>query len=487
MAKKNISFFCSECGFETTGWSGKCPSCGAWNTMTESTRVTGSDKKGLKDSPVHSANQFSWTDSKTTVKLKDAEKDNYVRISSGLSAIDTILGGGITEGSITLIGGEPGIGKSTLLLQLAGTFDSSKGDVFYVSGEESASQIALRADRLGIDKEGITICSLTCFERIAEELLKVQPSLCIIDSIQTLYSENIQGTPGSVSQAREVTAGLVRIAKTNNIPIFLVGHITKDGNIAGPKTLEHMVDTVLYFEGEDLGALRLLRSIKNRFGKSGEICFFEMTEKGLVPVKDFQSILISGHPVNVPGSSLTAAIEGTKAVAVEIQALMTASGYSNAQRMCTGLEKNRVTMLLAVADKFLKLNTPSFDSFINVVGGLKVSDPALDLAILAAVISSVRGIPVKADTMILGEVGLTGELRPVSQLSQRIDCASKSGITTLILPSSCKKTVEKSGVSKDKNVLFKNNDKSTNNCDKISSLECIYADNLSEAVDILFS
>ena len=225
MAKKNISFFCSECGFETTGWSGKCPSCGAWNTMTESTRVTGSDKKGLKDSPVHSANQFSWTDSKTTVKLKDAEKDNYVRISSGLPAIDTILGGGITEGSITLIGGEPGIGKSTLLLQLAGTFDSSKGDVFYVSGEESASQIALRADRLGIDKEGITICSLTCFERIAEELLKVQPSLCIIDSIQTLYSENIQGTPGSVSQAREVTAGLVRIAKTNNIPIFLVGHI----------------------------------------------------------------------------------------------------------------------------------------------------------------------------------------------------------------------------------------------------------------------
>ena len=487
MAKKNISFFCSECGFETTGWSGKCPSCGAWNTMTESTKVTGSDKKAIKESPVHSANQYSWIDNASTVKLSEAEKDNYVRQRSGIGAIDTILGGGITEGSITLIGGEPGIGKSTLLLQLAGSFKSSDGDVFYVSGEESASQIALRADRLQIDKSGITVCSLTCFEKIAEELLKVRPSLCIIDSIQTLYSENIQGTPGSVSQAREVTAGLVRIAKTNNIPIFLVGHITKDGNIAGPKTLEHMVDTVLYFEGEDLGSLRILRSIKNRFGRSGEVALFEMTERGLVSVKDFQSALISGHPVNVPGSSLSAAIEGTRAVAIEIQALLTATGYSNAQRMCTGLEKNRVTMLLAVADKFLKLNTPSYDSFINIVGGLKVSDPALDLAVLAAVISSVRGIPVKADTMILGEIGLTGEIRPISQLSQRIDCAVKAGMTTLILPSACKKNVEKLGVSEHKDILFKNNDKSTNNCDKIVSLECIYADNISEAVDILFS
>ncbi|MBO7426391.1 MAG: DNA repair protein RadA [Clostridiales bacterium] len=487
MAKKNISFFCSDCGFETTGWSGKCPSCGAWNTMTESTKVTGSGKTTNKTIPVHSANQFSWTNTSSTVKLSEAEKETHVRSSSGISSIDNILGGGITLGGVTLIGGEPGIGKSTLLLQIAGHFPKDKGEVFYISGEESADQIALRADRLDIEKEGITVCSLTCFERIAEELEKIRPSLCIIDSVQTLYSENITGTPGSVSQAREVTAGLVRIAKTNNIPIFLVGHITKDGTIAGPKTLEHMVDTVLYFEGEDLGAYRILRSIKNRFGKSGELAFFEMTGKGLLPVDDLQSVLISGHPMDVPGSSISAAIEGTKAIAIEIQALMTPSGYTNAQRMCTGIEKNRTNMLLAVADKFLKLNTPSFDAFINVVGGLKVSDPALDLAILAAIVSSVRNIPIRKNTMVFGEVGLTGELRSISMLPQRLACASKSGISTVILPSSCKNVVEKYHMSKKENFVLKNINKTTSVCDKIVSVDCIYADNLSEAIDVLFS
>ena len=485
MAKKNSTFFCSDCGFETTGWSGKCPSCGAWNTMTESSKVTGSSTKSA--SPVRSANQFSWTNSTSTVKLSDAGTETYIRHSSGIKILDNILGGGITEGSITLISGEPGIGKSTILLQIADLCEFEDRNIFYVSGEESPSQIALRADRLGIRKDNITVCSETCFEKVAEQIEKNRPSLCIIDSIQTLYSENITGTPGSVSQTREVTAGLVKIAKTNNMPVFLVGHITKDGTIAGPKTIEHMVDTVLYFEGEDLGSYRILRSIKNRFGKSGEIAFFEMGEKGLVPVSDYQSILISGHPVNVPGTSISSVMEGTKAVAVEIQALLTPSGYANAQRMCTGLERNRVNMLLAVADKFLKLNTPSFDSFINVVGGLKVSDPTLDLAILAAVISSVRGIPVRADSMILGEVGLTGEIRPVTSLRQRIACASKAGISTLILPSSAKKEAEKYVLSEDSDFILKNNSKKTNNCDKIVSVECIYVDNLLEATDVLFS
>ncbi len=485
MAKKNISYFCSECGTETTGWSGKCPACGAWNTMTESTKVT--DKTGDKVIPVHSANRFSWIDQSDSIPLSEARKEHYVRTSSGIEEFDTVLGGGITEGSVTLIGGEPGIGKSTLLLQIAGSFAAGKGNVLYVSGEESASQIALRADRLKISKDGITVCSLTCFEKIAEELNRIRPSLCIIDSIQTLYSENISGTPGSVSQAREVTAGLVRIAKTNNIPVFLVGHITKDGMIAGPKTLEHMVDTVLSFEGEDLGTYRLLRSVKNRFGRSGEIAFFEMTERGLIPVTDYRSVLISGHPVNVPGSSLTCTIEGSKAVAIEIQSLLTPSGYSNAQRMCSGLEKNRLSMLLAVADKYLRLNTPSFDSFVNVVGGLKVSDPAVDLAVIAAVVSSVRNIPVRKGAMILGEVGLTGELRSVSMLSSRIDCASKSGADVLILPSACKREAEKYLSSQTKDSVLKNINKTTNICDKIHFVDCIYADNLSEAIDILFT
>lgn len=484
MAKKNNTFFCKECGHETTGWTGKCPSCGQWNTMVEApTTVTKNSKSA---SPTRTANQFSWTSQTTTVKLSEAQELTYERKSSGIDELDTLLGGGITSGAVFLIGGEPGIGKSTLLLQIASSF-KSEGVILYVSGEESASQIASRADRLNCNKDRIVVCTRTCFEEIATELDNTKPSLVIIDSIQTLYSESITGTPGSVSQAREVTAGLVRLAKSNNLPIFLVGHITKDGNIAGPKTLEHMVDTVLYFEGENLGTYRILRSIKNRFGKSGEIAFWEMTEKGLMPVANCQSLLISGHPVNVPGSTITSTTEGSKAIAIEIQALLTPSGYGTPQRMTTGIDRNRVAMLLAVADKFLSLNTPSLDSFINVIGGLKVSDTALDLPIICSVVSSVRGIPVKDNTMIVGEVGLSGEIRPVSQLYQRINCAEQTGITTLVLPSSCQKTVEKIKQDNDFICNSKNIDKKTKKCDKIFSLEFVYVDTIAEAIDVIFS
>lgn len=483
MAKKKNVFFCKECGFETTGWTGKCPSCGEWNSMVEAPSVSNPSKSS---SPTRNANQFSWTSQNTTIRLSEATELTYERKSSGIKELDALLGGGITSGAVFLIGGEPGIGKSTLLLQIANTFNS-QGTILYVSGEESASQIASRADRLGCNKDRIVVCTRTCFEEVASELDNIKPDLVIIDSIQTLYSESITGTPGSVSQAREVTAGLVRIAKSNNLPIFLVGHITKDGNIAGPKTLEHMVDTVLYFEGENLGTYRILRSIKNRFGKSGEIAFWEMTDKGLMPVENCQSLLISGHPINVPGSTITSTIEGSKAIAIEIQALLNPAGYGNPLRMTTGLDRNRISMLLAVADKFLNLNTPSMDSFINVIGGLKISDTALDLAIICSVVSSVRSIPVKENTMIIGEVGLSGEVRPVTQLYQRINCAQQTGITTFVLPSSCQKTVDKIKRDNEFDTNNKNIDKKTNICDKIQSLEFVYVDNIAEAIDVIFS
>lgn len=485
MAKKTTSFFCKECGYETSKWAGKCPSCGEWNSIVEAPATTTS-KTAKTSAPTRTANQFSWTDSSSTIKLSEATEETYERISSGINELDQLLGGGITLGALSLIGGEPGIGKSTLLLQLAGKVKTS-GPVLYVSGEESASQIAARANRLNCDKSNIVICTKTCFEEIASELQAVKPSLVIIDSIQTLYSEEISGAPGSVSQAREVTAGLVRIAKSNNLPIFLVGHITKDGNIAGPKTLEHMVDTVLYFEGENLGVYRILRSIKNRFGRSGEIAFWEMTETGLSPVSNYQTMLISGHPINVPGSTISTTIEGTKAIAIEIQALLTPAGYGTPQRMTMGLDRNRVSMLLAVSDKFLGLNTPSLDAFINVIGGLKIADTALDLSVISSVVSSVRNIPVKENTMILGEVGLSGEIRPVTQLYQRISCAIQTGIKTVILPSSNKKAVEKLVRDNDFNINIKNINNKTKFCDKIFPLEFVYVDNIAEAIDVIFS
>ena len=465
MAKKNVTFFCKECGYETAGWMGKCPGCGSFNTLVESTTVTGSSRSSntKSDSPAFKASSYSWTDRRETVRLTEAGKEDYVRLSTGIDQLDTLFGGGITDGSVTLLGGEPGIGKSTILLQLANTFEGDK-DILYVSGEESPAQIRMRADRLGVKGERIIICAQTCFEIIAEELAKTQPSLCIIDSIQTLYSDNVNGTPGSVSQAREVTAGLIRIAKSNGLPIILVGHVTKDGNIAGPKTLEHMVDTVLYFEGDNTGAYRILRSVKNRFGRSGELAFFEMTQQGLRSVDSSSALMIAGRPLEAPGSAITSAMEGARALTIEIQALAADTCYGTPQRMTSGPDRSRTAMLLAVAEQQFKLNLNTKDVFINVIGGLRITDPACDLALIAAVVSSVRGIALKPDTMVLGEVGLTGELRPVSSLNLRIDEATRLGIRNIILPSSCKNAVKDSGKA-----------------------EFFFIDNVSEATDVLFS
>lgn len=483
MAKKNNIFFCSECGTETNGWMGKCPGCGAWNTLTEAPSETKTTTKADSSSPSLSYSKYAWTDSSKVIPLSKAGTEDYTRVSTGLSSLDELLGGGLTSGSVVLVGGEPGIGKSTLLLQLASSYKSS-GQILYVSGEESPAQIGMRADRLEINKSGILVCAQTKFETIASELASIKPSLCIIDSIQTLYSEAVSGAPGSVSQAREVTAGLVRFAKSTSVPIILVGHITKEGSIAGPKTLEHMVDTVLYFEGDSNGEFRILRSVKNRFGKSNEIAFFEMTGKGLVEVEPSSALLVKGRPLEAPGSALTSTIEGTRALTVEIQSLVTTSCYGTPQRMTTGIDRNRASMLLAVCEKHLGIPLSDKDTFINVIGGVKLSDPALDLAIISSLLSSARGLPIKESTLILGEVGLSGELRPVSRISERISEAVKLGIKTIVLPSSCKNTslknLENKKISQKFNTSFKD-------YDKLLMPEYLYVDNLSEAVDVLFS
>lgn len=451
---------------------GKCPGCGSWNTLVESSSVTGSGKSsstsGAKsDAPAYRAASYNWTKSSGTVRLKDAGKEEYTRFATGIPALDDLFGGGITNGSVTLVGGEPGIGKSTLLLQLADSFKAD-GDVLYVSGEESPAQIGMRAERLGIGNDRIVICAQTCFELIAQEMQATRPVLCIIDSIQTLFSENITGTPGSVSQAREVTAGLIRIAKSNNMPIILVGHVTKEGSIAGPKTIEHMVDTVLYFEGDNTGSYRMLRSVKNRFGRSNELTFFEMRQEGLVPVDSSSALLVMGRPLNAPGSALTSTLEGGRALTVEVQALASDSCYGTPQRMTSGPDRNRTAMLLAVAEQAFKLALNTKDCFINVIGGLRITDPACDLALIAAVVSSVRRIPVRENTLILGEVGLSGELRPVSSIPQRVSDAVRIGITNVVLPSSCRSAAQQAK-------------------DISGEAEFIYVDNIQEAADVLFS
>ena len=465
MAKKNTTFFCKECGYETAGWMGKCPGCGSFNALVEATTVTGSSRSSnaKTDSPALRAAGFSWTDRQETVRLSEAGKEDYVRYRTGIDQLDTLFGGGITDGSVTLLGGEPGIGKSTILLQLANSFECDN-DILYVSGEESPAQIKMRADRLSIGSDKIVICAQTCFEKIAEELSRIRPSLCIIDSIQTLYSEAVNGTPGSVSQAREVTAGLVRIAKSNSLPVILVGHVTKDGNIAGPKILEHMVDTVLYFEGDNTGAYRILRSVKNRFGRSGELAFFEMTQQGLRPVDSSSALMIAGRPLEAPGSAITTAMEGARALTVEIQALAADTCYGTPQRMTSGPDRSRTAMLLAVAEQKFRLSLNTKDVFINVIGGLRITDPSCDLALILAVVSSVMGVPLRSNTMVIGEVGLSGELRPVSSLSQRISEAQRLGIRNIVLPSACKNAVKDS-----------------------SGIEFFFIDNVSEATDVIFS
>ena len=458
MAKKKTQFVCRNCGYETSGWMGRCPSCQEWNTFDEVKEVSSAP------SDAKPSLRAGWIAERGVSKLADVSRETEPRFSSGIPELDRILGGGFVEGSMTLVGGDPGIGKSTLLMQVSGALKLD-GEILYVSGEESKSQIKMRADRLGISRESIALCSQTSFEHISELISERKPVLCVIDSIQTLYSEQIDSAPGSVSQTREVTAGLLRLAKSQNVAIVLVGHVTKDGAIAGPRIIEHMVDTVLYFEGDGSSALRMLRATKNRFGSTGELAFFEMTSKGLIGVENASAFLLSGRPHMAPGSVITSVVEGSRAVLLEIQALMAPSSYANPQRMTQGLDRGRVSMLLAVLESHCKVGISNMDAYINVVGGMRIDETACDLAVLCAVFSSVTSRALRENMLVLGEVGLTGELRPVSDLEKRLSDAARLGFTSCVLPGASKNAAERLPIK----------------------LEYIFVDKLSEAIDVLFS
>lgn len=481
MAKVRTSFFCNECGHESAGWLGKCPACGAWNSFVEERTQSSAKKAGSKSTGVSQGWLGDLLVQGTSEAVRSRRQDNHVealslsevstddqkRVSSGLSELDRVLGSGFVPGSLVLVGGDPGIGKSTLLLQVAAK-SSFTGPVLYVNGEESAQQVKLRADRLGLAGSGVKLLPEIVFERIAETIVALKPSLCIVDSIQTIYTEELTAAPGTVSQVRDVTAGLLRLAKALNCTIVLVGHVTKEGQLAGPRVLEHMVDTVLYFEGEGGNNLRALRAVKNRFGATNELGIFDMTEQGLVPVANPSASLLEGRPRGVAGSALACVMEGTRPLFVEIQALMNPAAFASPQRQAQGVDRTRLSMLMAVLENRLKMGMGNMDAFINVVGGLRVSDTASDLAICSAAASSFKNMPIRDNCLLVGEVGLTGELRMISDALRRIEEAARLGIEHCILPSANRSGIEKQ----------------TKKAQNKQWPDLIYVDSLSEALDI---
>ncbi|HRG61377.1 MAG TPA: DNA repair protein RadA, partial [Aliarcobacter cryaerophilus] len=400
MAKKKISLFeCQHCGEQSTKWLGKCPNCGSWDSFIE---LNQEQQEVLKNS-----SKIINSSSKAR-PITQIEQDDVTRFSSFNDEFDLVLGGGIVPGSLTLIGGSPGVGKSTLLLKVAGSISKSGKKVLYVSGEESAGQIKLRANRLDANHDDLFLLSEIKLEEIQDELLRQNYEVVIIDSIQTIYSSNLTSAPGSVSQVREITFELMRKAKESNIAMFIIGHITKDGSIAGPRVLEHMVDTVLYFEGEASRELRMLRGFKNRFGSTSEIGIFEMTAEGLISAKDIASKFFDKSKAQ-SGSALTVVMEGSRAIILEVQALVTESTYPNPKRSATGFDANRLTMLLALLEKKIDLPLNNYDVFINISGGIKIKESSADLAVIAAIISSFRNRPISKESAFIGEVSLTGE------------------------------------------------------------------------------
>ncbi|HAS92391.1 MAG TPA: DNA repair protein RadA [Sedimentibacter sp.] len=422
MAKIKSKFVCQECGYETAKWLGKCPSCEEWNTFVEEFETKKSDSKsqrGISKGIIEKIN-----------KITSTKKE---RISTGSVEMDRVLGGGIIKSSLILVGGDPGIGKSTLLLQVADHAAKQKLKVLYVSGEESGEQIKIRADRLGIGDGELYVLAETNIDIIIEHVDKEEPDLLVLDSIQTIYSPDVPSAPGSVTQVREVTSMVMRITKTRNMASFIVGHVTKSGAIAGPRVLEHMVDTVLYFEGERHFSYRILRAVKNRFGSTNEIGIFEMRDRGLIEVENPSEVFLKGRPLDAYGTVVTAAMEGTRPVLIEIQALVTYSPVGFANRVTTGIDKNRASMLIAVLEKKAGLSIQSSDIFINVTGGLQIKEPACDLAILCALASSFKEIPVDFKTVLIGEVGLTGEIRGVNSIEKRLLEAKKMGFKRAVI------------------------------------------------------
>ncbi len=425
MARPKIIFTCSACGAEAPQWAGQCGECGGWNTLSEAVAAA-------KVSPGRFTAYSGGSGSQVT-PLSAVHSDAHIRNSVGLQELDRVLGGGLVSGSVVLIGGDPGIGKSTLLLQVLAAL-SDKLASLYVTGEESLEQISLRADRLDIDGSHIRLLSETSVERILAVAAREQPQVMVLDSIQTLFTELLQSAPGSVAQVRESAAQLVRFAKRSGVAMFLVGHVTKEGTLAGPRVLEHMVDTVLYFEGDPGNRYRILRAIKNRFGAVNELGVFAMTGNGLKEVRNPSAIFLSRHETAVPGSVVMVAWEGTRPMLVEVQALVDQGQSGNPRRVTLGLEQNRLSMLLAVLHRHGGLLLADHDVFVNVVGGVKVSETAADLAVLLAVVSSFRDTPLPENLVVFGEIGLSGELRPVPNGLERLNEAAKHGFRHAIIP-----------------------------------------------------
>ena len=425
-AKENRTvYLCSACGYETPKWMGKCPGCGAWNTLEEQAPQVQAPVKAIKQRPGTGA---------CALRLDEIGEEQAERSTTGIAELDRVLGGGVVEGSLMLVGGDPGVGKSTLLLQASEHLAAAGSRVLYISGEESARQIKMRARRLGVKSENLLILSENAMDEAEKRWEEISPDYMIIDSIQTMYRPDMASAPGSVSQVRECASILMRMAKTTGCAVFLVGHVTKEGAIAGPRVLEHMVDVVLYFEGDRQHQYRILRAVKNRFGSVNEIGLFEMRENGMTAVENPSEMLLSERAKNVPGSCVLPAIEGSRPILVDVQSLTLQSAYGSARRTANGFDTGRLALLLAVLEKRAGVALLGQDVYINVAGGLELSEPAADLALCAAVASSVRERCVPADWAVMGEVGLAGEIRAISQIDRRIAECVRLGFTTCVIP-----------------------------------------------------
>ena len=434
MAKIKSVFICSQCGYESPKWYGKCPGCDQWNTMQEEI------KEQLRPNKAAVSRTSAYS---KPVSVKEITTEDEERFDTGFSELNRVLGGGIVKGSLVLLGGDPGIGKSTILMQLCKNLNTL--DILYVSGEESKRQLKLRADRLEVDNDNLRIMTETDIEIVAEEIKSTKPDLVMIDSIQTMMIKELSSSAGSITQVRECTNLIMHTAKDFDIPVLVVGHVNKEGSIAGPKVLEHIVDTVLYFEGDKQMSCRILRAVKNRFGSTNEIGVFEMTDKGLSEVENPSQMMLSGRPKNVSGTCVTCSLEGTRPILTEIQGLATQSSYGNPRRMSTGFDYNRMSLLLAVLEKRAGYYFNNTDAYINIVGGLRIDEPAVDLAICMALVSSLKDVPIREDAVAFGEIGLAGEIRSVSQAQQRVNEAVRLGFNRIVIPYHNLKSIDAHG------------------------------------------
>lgn len=438
--KKTTLFFCQSCGYESAKWMGQCPGCKEWNTFVEETVVTAGT--GMGGSIRSDGRKKAEVQKLSEISMKEEEK-----LLTHMGELDRVLGGGIVPGSLTLVGGDPGIGKSTLLLQVCRELAEEHHKVLYISGEESLKQIKIRANRMGEFADDLLLLCETNLTSIEETIRQINPEVVIIDSIQTMYNENVSAAPGSVSQVRESTGVLMQLAKGLGVSIFIVGHVTKEGTVAGPRVLEHMVDTVLYFEGDRHASYRILRGVKNRFGSTNEIGVFEMRESGLVEVKNPSEYMLNGKPEGASGSVVACSMEGTRPILIEIQALVCPTNFGFPRRQATGTDFNRLNLLMAVLEKRLCLQMSNCDAYVNIAGGMKITEPAIDLGIAMAVVSSFKNRPIDEKTIVFGEIGLSGEVRAVNMAEQRIMEAKKLGFTSCVLPAVCLEQLSDKGKS----------------------------------------